>query len=666
MTLASLILNIDDTSSSRYTKTRILKQAGYRVIEASTGEEGLRAVREESPNLVLCDVNLPDMSGIEVCRTIKGDPLTRSTPVVQISATFVTPHDQIMGLEGGAEIYLTEPVEPIELTTVVKVLLRLHSTERGLVQSEARWRGFVDSNIIGVAICRLDRIVEANDAFLRLIGYTQQDLADPGLTWPGITAPESLERSKAASLELRKRGNIAPFEKQYIRKDGTRAWAMVGAAAISESDDRWMSFIMDISDRKHAAVEREAAYQREHAARTQAEEATRLKDEFLANLSHELRTPMNAIIGWTHLLKSGRLDDAQRQRAMESIDRGARSQAKLIEDLLDVSRIVSGKLSLTITPVDLRAVLNAALDSQRPAAQAKNIRLEMGSAAPDCAVMGDVGRLQQVFLNILSNALKFTPAGGQVNVTLESTTDCACVSIADSGEGIAAEFLPYVFDRFRQADGTSTRNHMGLGLGLAIVKHVVEMHAGTVVARSEGVDKGATFIVTLPLAGEVEGQPRGPIANRMPGSHVPTTALGIRVLIVEDDIETRDILAAILDRAGFSYRVATRASEALTVLDDWQPDVIVSDIGMPDMDGYAFARQLRARPADQGGHVPALALSAFARAEDRELALRSGYQAHIAKPVEPADLVKAIATLTGNSVDPVEGSGNDPANGSPI
>ena len=560
MTLASLILNIDDTSSSRYTKTRILKQAGYRVIEASTGEEGLRAVREESPNLVLCDVNLPDMSGIEVCRTIKGDPLTRSTPVVQISATFVTPHDQIMGLEGGAEIYLTEPVEPIELTTVVKVLLRLHSTERGLVQSEARWRGFVDSNIIGVAICRLDRIVEANDAFLRLIGYTQQDLADPGLTWPGITAPESLERSKAASLELRKRGNIAPFEKQYIRKDGTRAWAMVGAAAISESDDRWMSFIMDISDRKHAAVEREAAYQREHAARTQAEEATRLKDEFLANLSHELRTPMNAIIGWTHLLKSGRLDDAQRQRAMESIDRGARSQAKLIEDLLDVSRIVSGKLSLTITPVDLRAVLNAALDSQRPAAQAKNIRLEMGSAAPDCAVMGDVGRLQQVFLNILSNALKFTPAGGQVNVTLESTTDCACVSIADSGEGIAAEFLPYVFDRFRQADGTSTRNHMGLGLGLAIVKHVVEMHAGTVVARSEGTEKGATFIVTLPLAGEVEGQPRGPIANRMPGSHVPTTALGIRVLIVEDDIETRDILAAILERAGFSYRVATRAN----------------------------------------------------------------------------------------------------------
>ncbi|MEJ0037254.1 MAG: response regulator [Gammaproteobacteria bacterium] len=664
MTLASLILNIDDTPSSRYSKTRILKQAGYRVVEASSGEEGLRAVREEAPNLVLCDVNLPDMSGIDVCRAIKSDPLTRSTPVVQISATFVTPVDQVSGLEGGAEIYLTEPVEPVELTTVVKVLLRLHSTERGLVQSEARWRSFVDSNVIGVVICRIDRIIEANEAFLRLIGYTQGDLVDPGLTWPAVTAPESLERSRAASIELKRRGNIAPFEKEYIRKDGTRVWAMVGAASISDSDDRWMSFVMDISDRKHAAVEREAAYQREHAARTQAEEATRLKDEFLANLSHELRTPMNAIIGWTHLLKTGRLDDAQRQRAMESIDRGARSQAKLIEDLLDVSRIVSGKLSLTMIPVDLRAVLNAALDSQRPAAQAKNLRLEMGAA--DCAVMGDVGRLQQVFLNILSNAVKFTPTGGQVTVTLYSTSDSACVSIADTGEGIAAEFLPFVFDRFRQADGTSTRNHMGLGLGLAIVKHVIEMHGGAVAAKSEGVGKGATFIVTLPLAGEVESPPRGPIADRMPGGQVPQTALGVRVLVVEDDIETRDMLSAILERAGFSYRVATRASEALSVLDDWQPDVIVSDIGMPDMDGYAFVRQLRARTAEQGGHIPALALSAFARAEDRELALRSGYQAHVAKPVEPADLVKAIATLTGQPGGPTDGSANGPAKTAPI
>jgi PAS domain S-box-containing protein len=661
MTLASLILNVDDTASSRYTKTRILRQAGHRVVEASTGADALRAVREESPNLVLCDVNLPDMSGIDVCRAIKSDPLTRSIPVVQISATFVTPDDQILGLEGGAEIYLTEPIEALELTTVVKVLLRLHSIERGLVQSEARWRSFVESNIIGVVICRVDRIIEANDAFLQMVGYTRDDIADPGITWREITGPNSLERSEAAARELRLRGNIAPFEKEYIRKDGSRIWAMVGAAAISDMDDRWMSFVLDISDRKHAAVEREAAYQREHAARTQAEDATRLKDEFLANLSHELRTPMNAIIGWTHLLKTGRLDESQRVRAMESIDRGARSQAKLIEDLLDVSRIVSGKLSLTMTPVDLRAVLNATLDSQRPAAQAKNLKLEMAADAPEAVVIGDVGRLQQVFLNILTNAVKFTPSGGAVRLALVREQDSARVTVEDTGEGIAPEFLPYVFDRFRQADGTSTRNHMGLGLGLAIVKHVVEMHSGTVHATSAGLGQGACFTVVLPLAGTVDTKPRGPLADRMPGNYGTPGVLGMRVLIVEDDVETRDILSAILERAGFSYRVAARASEALSVLDDWQPDVIVSDIGMPDMDGYDFVRELRSRSAAQGGHIPALALSAFARNQDRELALRSGYQAHIAKPVDPADLVKAITTLTGHAAAPgASASGGDP------
>jgi PAS domain S-box-containing protein len=651
MTSGALILNIDDTASSRYAKTRALKQAGYRVIEAGTGAEGLRAVHDESPQLVLCDVNLPDMSGLDVCRAIKTDPITRSIPVVQISATFVTPHDQLVGLEGGAEIYLTEPLEALELTTVVKVLLRLHSTEHGLVQSEARWRAFVDSNIIGVVICREGRIVEANEAFLNLLGYSHEDLQTSGLHWRNITAPGSLDKSEAATRELHLRGNIAPFEKEYIRKDGSRIWAMVGAAMISESEDRWMAFVMDISDRKRAAVEREAAFEREHVARTQAEEATRLKDEFLANLSHELRTPMNAIIGWTHLLKSGRLDEAQRQRAMESIDRGARSQARLIEDLLDVSRIVSNKLTLTFGPVDLRAVLEAAVESQRPAAQAKNLTLEMAKYGAAIAVLGDVGRLQQVFLNILTNAVKFTDSGGSVRLKLERLEKEARVSIQDTGEGIEPAFLPYVFDRFRQADGTSTRSHMGLGLGLAIVKHVVELHGGAVRAHSEGRGKGATFTVTLPLAEGTEGVPRGPIADRMPGNYGAKGGVGVRVLVIEDDPETRDMLATILERSGFSYRVATRAGEALSMLEDWQPDVIVSDIGMPDMDGNQFIRQLRARPADQGGRIPALALSAFARNSDRDLALRSGYQAHVAKPVGPAELIEAIVALTGNPAD---------------
>ena len=651
-TTPATILNVDDTASSRYTKSRILRQAGYTVVEADNGADALRLVRELLPQLVVLDVKLPDMSGIDVCRKIKSDPGTRMIPVVQISATFVTPHDQLVGLEGGAEIYLTEPVEPLELTTAVRVLLRLHSIERGLVQSEARWRSFMDSNIIGVTIVKHGRFVDANDAFVRMTGYTRDELLGGPLSWRSLTAPESLDRSEAAAAELRARGTCGPFEKQYLRKDGSRIWGMTAAAMILDGEDQWLTFVLDISDRKHATVEREAAFTREHAARTQAEEATRLKDEFLANLSHELRTPMNAIIGWTHLLRSGRLDENQRQRALESIDRGARSQAKLIEDLLDVSRIVSGKLSLTLQPVDLPAVIDAALESLRPAAQSRGVKLEKGPAPPDFTVMGDAGRLQQVFLNILSNAVKFTPAGGRIDVSTVSKGGDAEVAIADTGEGISAEFLPYVFDRFRQADGTSTRTHMGLGLGLAIVRHVVELHSGTVRVTSPGEGKGATFTVTIPLATGVEGTPRKPVADRMPGLYGPAGGLGVRVLVVEDDPGTREIVSAILERGGFSYRVATRASEALSVLDDWLPDAIVSDIGMPNVDGYEFMRQLRARPANLGGLIPALALTAYARAADRDEALGAGYQAHVAKPVDPVDLVRAITELTGRPIAP--------------
>jgi PAS domain S-box-containing protein len=647
---AATILNVDDTISSRYTKSRMLRQAGFAVIEAGSGSEALRLVREQMPHLVLLDVNLPDMSGIDVARRIKNDPATRSIPIVQISATYVTEHDQIVGLEGGAEIYLTEPLQPQELATVVRVLLRLHSTERGLLQAEARWRSFVESNIVGVVILENERLIEANDAFVRLLGYDQEDLRTASVTWRDITPPESLALSERAFHELKTTGTVAPFEKEYIRKDGSRVWVTLGAAMLGDSDNRWMCFALDISERKRAAVDREAAFDRERAARTHAEEATRLKDEFLANLSHELRTPMNAIIGWTHLLRSGRLEEAQRTRALESIDRAARSQAQLIEDLLDVSRIVSGKLHMSMQPVDLRSIAESAMESQRLAAQTKSVKLELQPAAAAVTVVGDAGRLQQVVLNLVSNAVKFTPAGGQVDIWVEQEGGEAQVRVRDTGEGIAPEFLPYVFDRFRQADGTSTRKHSGLGLGLAIVRHVVELHGGSAFASSEGKGQGATFTVRLPLATSNADARKAPIADVMPGAAPDRMAgAGVRVLVVEDDVETCEILAAILDRGGFSHRMTHGAREALELLEDWLPDVILSDIGMPDVDGYEFVRALRARPPERGGRIPALALSAFARGEDRKLAIASGYQAHVAKPVDPADLVAAITRLTGNA-----------------
>jgi PAS domain S-box-containing protein len=637
-----LILNVDDTASARYMKTRMLRASGYSVVEAATGAEALQIVRQHTPQLVLLDVNLPDMSGIEVSRQIKADPQTRSVPVVQISATHVTEHDQQAGLEGGAEIYLTEPLQPYELSTVVRVLLRLHSTERGLLQSEARWRSFIESNIVGVMVLDNERIIEANGALRQMLGYDGDEIL--GLDWRTLTPPDDLPTSERAFAELKATGTCAPFEKQYLRKDGTRIWVTLGAAKLGDSGDRWMCFVLDISDRKHAAMEREAAFQRERTARTQAEDATRLKDEFLANLSHELRTPMNAIMGWTHLLKAGRLDEIQRTRALESIDRAARSQAQLIEDLLDVSRIVSGKLHVAMQLVDLESVVEAAVESHRPAAYSKGLQLEAQGPASPILVRGDAGRLQQVVLNLLSNALKFTPSGGRIDVVLERRSDDeARISVRDTGEGISAEFLPYVFDRFRQADGTSTRTHMGLGLGLAIVRHVVELHGGTVHAASDGHNRGSTFTVTLPIAAATVRRPVEPDAGP---EFDATSGAGIQVLIVEDDRETRELLATVLERTGYSHRAASNARDGLALLDDWLPDVVISDIAMPGMDGYEFMRALRARPPDKGGRLPALALSAYVRSEDRQLALASGYQAHFGKPVDPAALLKAIASLT--------------------
>jgi PAS domain S-box-containing protein len=639
---APLIVNVDDTASARYMKTRTLRQAGYSVIEAGTGADALRLVRAHMPQLVLLDVNLPDISGIEVARRIKDDPVTRSIPIVQISATHVTEHDQQVGLEGGAELYLTEPLQAQELTTVVRVLLRLHSIERGLLQSEARWRSFMESNIVGVMVLEDDRIIEANDALHMMLGYERDELMT--LDWRMLTPPEDLERSELAFADLKTAGTCAPFEKQYFRKGGSRVWVTLGAAMLGDSGNRWMCFVLDISDRKRAALEREAAFQRERSARTHAEDATRLKDEFLANLSHELRTPMNAIMGWAHLLKGGRLDAAQRTRALESIDRAARMQAQLIEDLLDVSRIVSGKLHVSMQAVDVDSVIDAALESQRLAAHAKGVHLAAPRAPRPLTVRGDAGRLQQVVLNLVSNAVKFTPAGGRIEVRVEERAGEAWIVVRDTGEGISSEFLPFVFERFRQVDGTSTRTHMGLGLGLAIVRHVVELHGGTVEASSDGLERGSTFTVRLPLH---DSTPRRASAahEREPIGDGRRPPQDLQLLIVEDDPETRAMLSAILEREGYTHRVATGAREALAVLDDWLPDAIVSDIGMPDVDGYEFMRAVRARSAEQGGLVPALALSAYVRNEDRQLALACGYQAHVGKPVDPERLLSAIAAL---------------------
>ena len=401
-----------------------------------------------------------------------------------------------------------------------------------------------------------------------------------------------------------------------------------------------------------ALIAREDALEREHAARQEAETANRAKDEFLATVSHELRTPLNAILGWAHMLRTNKLDQITQSRALETIERNAKSQAQLIEDILDVSRIVTGKLRLDVRPVELAPVVEAAIESVRPAADAKDIRIEAILDSRAGPVSGDPDRLQQIVWNLVANAVKFTGKGGRVQVRLDRVQSRIEIIVSDTGQGITAEFLPYVFDRFRQADATSTRRYGGLGLGLAIVRHLTEMHGGVVTVASPGEGLGATFTVKLPVIATHAGEPeseRAHAASGGSGSSLPPPNLdGVKVLVVDDEPDTCEMLRVMVGQFGAEVKTCSSSAEAMNLLKHWDPDVIVSDIEMPDEDGYELIRKVRQAEASARGRlVPAVALTAYARVEDRVRALSAGYQMHIAKPAEPAELALVIASLAG-------------------
>ncbi|MEA2601672.1 MAG: hypothetical protein QOF89_2664 [Acidobacteriota bacterium] len=405
---------------------------------------------------------------------------------------------------------------------------------------------------------------------------------------------------------------------------------------------------------QRAIKEREALLASEQSARQDAEVASRAKDEFLGLLSHELRNPLNAILGWTRLLNTDNLDEKMVSRALETIDRNAKLQSRLIEDMLDVSRIVSGKLRLDAHPVDLTSVINAAVDTSRPAADAKDIRLHVVLDFGAGMVLGDPVRLQQVVWNLLSNAIKFTPKHGRVYVQLERINSHIEVIVSDTGPGIDEEFLPYVFERFRQADSTTTKKHGGLGLGLSIVRHLVELHGGTIEAGNCEDRQGALFTVKLPIMavrqtpGPLDAEPDR-IHSTLSGSlplEPPPALHGIKVLAVDDEADARILLTTVLEQCGAEVRTCASAAEALAILEDYEPDVLVSDIGMPDESGYDLIRKVRAWEAEHGGRIPAVALTAYARVEDRLQALKAGYNMHVPKPVEPAELAVVIASLT--------------------
>jgi len=531
---------------------------------------------------------------------------------------------------------------------------RRDAMEAALRASEERYRTLFDSIDDGFCLMQmiLDergetvdyRFLEANAAFEGQTGL--KDVV-------GRTARELVPDLDESWFRLYGRvgatGETARFE-NYAPAMGR--WFDVYASRVGAPALRQVALVFkDVSDRKRAEEESARLFAAERAARKAAEEAARLRDEFLATLSHELRTPLTAILGWAQMLRSGALTPEKRERGLATIERNARAQAQLIEDLLDVSSILAGKLSLDLTAVAMPSVIASALETLRPAADAKGVGLMLTLAA-DGAVMGDAQRLQQVIWNLLANAVKFTPRGGSVRVMCAETDSSVEVSITDTGKGISADFQPHVFERFRQADGATTRSHGGLGLGLSIVRQLVEMHGGSVSVFSQGEGLGACFTVRLPRAGPQEQEPGAPPDSHPKAITGPPELAGLRVLVVDDEADTREMLRALLEQVGAEVQLAGSAAEALRSLATQRSDLLISDIAMPGADGYTLIEQVRRSPP--GGHVdiPAVALTAYARTEDRTRALLAGFDHHVCKPVEPLELLAVLASLRSRARKP--------------
>lgn len=528
---------------------------------------------------------------------------------------------------------------------------KLVESEHHLKESEARFRQLADSAPVLIWMSDAEGTCSwLNRPWLEFTGEPLEKQIGDG--WERFVHPEDVVRCKETfrqHFEAR-----TPFEMDYRlrRHDGTHRWLITRGMPLFSGTGSFLGFMggcIDIHERKEAEKDSEALLKVEQRARLEAERTALLKDEFLATVSHEMRTPLTAMLGWVQLLRNGTLSQDAVPQALETIERNARAQAKLIDDLLDMSRILSGRLRLDVQQVQPAEIVEAAISAAEPAATAKSVRIVSDLDPHTGPIVGDPTRLQQIIWNLLNNAIKFTPAKGTVSVKLKRDEYSLDILVTDTGEGITPEFLPHVFDRFRQQDASTVRRHQGLGLGLAIVKQLVELHGGSVEAHSEGVGHGATFVVHLPISPAMPGRIRAtpPLAaTERPRDDIPLPSLlGTKVLVVDDDADARELLRSILAQSGASVRTAGSAAEAIQQFEARLPDVLVSDIGMPGKDGYDLIRQIRALSMESGGHVPALALTAFARSDDRRRAIGAGFHMHLAKPVEPAELVTVVSSL---------------------
>jgi PAS domain S-box-containing protein len=638
------ILNADDDGPGRDARTRLLQQAGFEVVEADTGAEALRQAIDACPHVVLLDVRLPDIDGYEVCRRLKANPVTTPIPVLHLSAAHRTAGDHARGLDAGADGFLVEPVAPEVLLATIRSVARTRRAEDAVRAAARQWQLTFDA--ISDAVCLLGpggRILRHNAVFAALAGSGEELEGRDG-----VDVASRLLQQPATEL----RALLGP-DRRAVREFlvGSR-WLQLVTEVVRDEAGRLeggLLILTDISERKRVESMRMELLRMEQQARVGAEASNRAKDEFLAVLSHELRTPLTAMLGWIRMLSTGGLDRQAAAHAIEVIERNTRLQAQIVEDLLDVSRIIAGKMTLDVHDVVPAAVLGAAVDAVGDAAAAKGISIHLDVAADVGVVRGDGGRLLQVLSNLLSNAVKFTPPRGRVTVVARREEGGLRVAVTDSGRGIDPALLPYVFEPFRQAEGASRRTHTGLGLGLAIVRHLVELHGGHVEAASPGLGQGATFTISLPLDPPALQDVSADCADhvgRAPGDLA--SLRGVRLLIVEDDVDTREMVGLMLRESGAEVVGVDTANAALDVMRTAPPDVLISDIGLADRDGYDLIRTVRQLPGVPGG-IPAIALSALARESDRLKALRAGYDRHVSKPVEPGSLRSAVADLLARS-----------------
>ena len=670
------LLLVDDNEANLIALRAILDPLREHIVTASSGEEALRAVLRQDFAVILMDVQMPGLDGFETAALIKSRSRSRHVPILFLTAINRDSHHVFRGYAHGAVDYLVKPFDPEVLRSKVAVFVDLCRKER-LVQvqaeqlrkrdldalaarNEARYHALMDALPHGVwAVTRTGVIHYANRAALE---FDARGAHEAKGAFAALVHRDDRTEAIATWIHVLRSGKEAERQCRLRLRDGSFRWHLARVAPEVETDGTivgWIVTATDIDDQKRGETARAALLEQEREARREAEEArteavvaNRTKDEFLATVSHELRTPLTAILGWAHVLRSAGMDAARTSRAIETIERNALVQAQLIDDILDVSRIVAGKLRVERRPIPLAPVADAAVDAVRPGADTKGVLLEV-NVDRSLWVDGDGDRLQQVIWNLLSNAIKFTPKGGTVSLGVAREGDLAVVSVHDTGEGIAADFLPHVFERFRQADASSTRSHGGLGLGLAIVRHLVESHDGKVTVASEGSGRGAAFFVRIPAIAPIAPENHLPKEHRTTVVDTPRVVLerdrpmnlaGVRVLLMDTTEESRVALAEVLTMGGASVTIVCSLDEAMAQLDRTLPDVMVMDFATCTEVERAMTKRMR-DGQERRPRVPTIALCSAPRRADEAPAPCSGFDEWLPKPVEPDALVTAIARL---------------------